>query len=30
VATSTRNVTPLKPIRTASSRPGKPLDIRPR
>jgi len=31
VATSTRSVTPLKPIRTAASaRPGKPLDIRPR
>jgi hypothetical protein len=30
VATSTRNATPVRPIRTASSRPGKPLDIRPR
>lgn len=30
VAASTRTVTPVKPIKTASARPGKPLDIRPR
>ena len=30
VATSTRSATPVKPIKTASSRPGKPLNILPR
>jgi hypothetical protein len=29
-ATTHRNATPVKPIRTASSRPGKPLNILPR